>query len=297
MPPVRPENFRGLFRDDLDARAVYSEAAGIAQILPRAVAIPVDADDAVALVRWAAASAVPLIPRGSGSSMAGGAIGDGVIVDLSPLDWLDAPDLATGTIRCGPGALRDAVDAAARAVGHTFPVDPSSGAYCTVGGMASTNSAGAHTMRYGSMRSWIVALDCIFADGSRGEVRRGAPPPDAAPVRRFLADADALVGAERVAPSVHAGVRKESSGYGLAAFAASGELTDLIVGSEGTLALIVGLELRLAPLLPHTASILGAFATLEAAVIAAGDARAAGASACELLDRTFLDVARRGGAH
>ena len=292
-----PEEFRGPFRDDAAARAVYSEAAGIAQIIPRAVAVPVDADDVVTLVRWAAAGMVPLIPRGSGSSMAGGAIGDGVIVDLSRLNAMLPPDLATNTIRCGPGALRNAVDAAAREIGRTFPVDPSSGAYCTVGGMASTNSAGSHTLRYGSMRAWVQSLDCVFADGSRAEVRRGCPLADVAPIARFLAQADALVLAERAAPSLHAGVRKESSGYGLAAFAESGELVDVLVGSEGTLALIVGLELRLAPHLPATASILGAFDSLDAAVAAAGSALGAGASACELLDRTFLEVARRGGAN
>ena len=291
-----PATLRGLFRDDADARAVYSEAAGIGQIIPRAIAVPVDAEDVVTLVEWAAAGQVPLIPRGSGSSMAGGAIGDGVIVDLTQLNALERPNGATNTIRCGPGALRDAVDAAARTIGRVFPVDPSSGAYCTVGGMASNNSAGAHTLRYGSMRPWIEALDCVFADGSRAEVRRGAPTPDVPPVRRFLAAAVALADAERATPSVHPGVRKESSGYGLAAFAESGELVDLLVGSEGTLAFIVGLELRLAPLLPYTASILGAFDTLEAAVLAADAARESGASACELLDRTFLDVARSGGA-
>src|SRR2546421_706408 len=82
----------------------------------------------------------------------GGAIGDGVVVDLSRLSALDAVDVSRATVRCGPGVLRDQVDAAARAVGLHFPVDPSSGAYCTVGGMASTNSAGAHTLRYGAMR-------------------------------------------------------------------------------------------------------------------------------------------------
>ena len=114
-----PEDFRGLFRDDAAACAVYSEAAGIAQIIPRAVAVPVDADDVVTLVRWAAAEMVPLIARGSGSSMAGGAIGDGVIVDLSRLNAMLPPDPATNTLRCGPGALRNAVDAAAREVGRT----------------------------------------------------------------------------------------------------------------------------------------------------------------------------------
>jgi len=281
---------------DLPARAVYSESAGIARIIPRAVAVPADADDAAMLVRWAAERSVPLIPRGSGSSMAGGAVGDGVIVDLSRLDQVEQPDPSLRTIRCGPGAVRDAIDAAARAVGLRFPVDPSSGAFCTVGGMASTNAAGAHTLRYGSTRRWIEALDCVFADGSRGELRRGAPLPPLDVVRRALDELAPVIAAEHASPSRHAGVRKESSGYGLADFAESGELVDLIAGSEGTLALIVGLELRLAPLLPYSASVLGAFSSLEDAVVGADGARRVGAIACEALDRTFLDVARRGGA-
>jgi FAD/FMN-containing dehydrogenase len=295
MPPRPPSDFRGVYRDDLDARAVYSEAAGIAQIIPTAVAIPVDAEDVVTLVRWAAGDGVALIPRGSGSSMAGGAIGNGLIVDLSRLDWLEQPDAAATTIRCGPGALRARVDAAARAIGRSFPVDPSSGAYCTVGGMASTNAAGSHSLRYGAMRPWVEVLDCVFADGSRALIRRGGDVPDVEPVRRFLAVADQLRREEHITPSRHAGVRKDSSGYGLAAFAESGELIDLLVGAEGTLMLIVGLELRLAPLLPFTASVLGAFDSLDDAVRAANAGRDAGASACELIDRTFLDVARGGG--
>jgi FAD/FMN-containing dehydrogenase len=295
-PITTPPLFRGIFRQDDAARAVYSEAAGIARILPRAVAVPAHVDDVVTLVQWAARSRTPLIPRGSGSSMAGGAIGEGVVVDLSRLRGMDAVNVTQRTVRCAPGTLRDEVDAAARRVGLQFPVDPSSGAYCTVGGMASTNSAGAHTLRYGAMRPWVQALDCVFTDGSRAEVRRGAPPPDVEPVRRLHAIAGALIAAERRSPSRHAGVRKESSGYGLATYAASGELIDLLVGSEGTLVLIVGLELRLAPVLPATASVLGVFGSLEQAVDAAVAARDAGAAACELLDRTFLEVAWQGGA-
>jgi FAD/FMN-containing dehydrogenase len=292
-----PAHFRGPFRADEAARAVYSEAAGIAQVIPRAVAVPQDADDVVTLVRWAFETGSPLVPRGSGSSMAGGAIGDGVVVDLSRLRFLGPVDRTRRTVRCGPGILRDEVDSAARQSGLQFPVDPSSGAFCTVGGMASTNAAGAHTLRYGAMRPWVEALDLVFADGSRAEIRRGAAVPDVAPLRRFLAAAPALVAEEQLSPSRHAGVRKESSGYALAAYADGGDLVDLIVGSEGTLALIVGLELRLAPLLPASASVLGAFPTLEQAVAGAVRAREAGAVACELLDRTFLDVARRGGAN
>ena len=291
-----PLGFRGVFRTDDDARAVYSEAAGIARVWPRAIAVPVDVADLQVLVRRASATRTPLVPRGSGSSMPGGAIGDGVIVDMSRWRAIGAVDIEHRTIEVEPGVLRAEVDAAARTRRLRFPVDPSSGAFCTVGGMASTNAAGSHSMHFGPMRRWIRALDCVFADGSRANVRRGEPAPSTAPpVARFLEIAPELMAMEARAPSVHPGVIKDSSGYGLAAYAASGELVDLLAGSEGTLTFIVGLELDLAPAARATSSVLGAFASLEDAVVAAGRARAAGAVACELLDRTFLDVAASAG--
>jgi FAD/FMN-containing dehydrogenase len=276
---------------------VYGEAAGVARAIPRAVAVPADADDAARLVAWAAATATPLVPRGAGSSMSGGAVGDGVAVDLTRLAALGAVDAAGRRVACGPGVTGAAVDRAARAAGLRFPVDPSSWSWATVGGMAATNAAGAHSLRHGAMRPWVRALDCVFADGSRAVVRRGAPPPDVPAVRRFLADA-----APRAREAAAAGValahatRKESSGYAVADWLRSGELVDLLVGSEGTLAVFVGVELALAEPPGATASVLGAFRALEDAVLGAEGARAAGAAACELLDRTFLDVAAAGGA-
>jgi len=299
---MRPDGFRGVFRDDLEARAVYAEAAGIGRVLPGAVAVPADADDVCALVRWARTTGTPLVPRGSGSSMAGGAIGPGVIVDVSRLDAIGPVDAESRRVWVGPGALRGTVDRAAREHGLRFPVDPSSGEYCTVGGMAATNSAGAHTLKYGATRAWVTALDCVFDDGTRAVLRRRdeIPPLAAAvpAVRRFAHQAMPSIFTAAVAEPVarirHAGVRKESSGYALAEFAHSGHLVDLLVGSEGTLAIFVGLELALAPVPGATASVLAAFPTLEQAVIAAVRARDAGASACELLDRTFLEVAALG---
>src|SRR5690242_7740036 len=67
--------FRGVFRDDIAARAVYAESAGIGRVMPRAVAVPESADDVVALVQWAREGHLALVPRASGSSMPGGAIG------------------------------------------------------------------------------------------------------------------------------------------------------------------------------------------------------------------------------
>ncbi len=294
-----PPGFRGIYRADPLARAVYSEAAGIARIVPAAVAVPVDADDVITLARWASESSLSIIPRGSGTSMGGGAIGPGVIVDLSRMNEIREVDVQEKTVWCGPGALRGMVNKAAESKGFRFPVDPSSGNYCTIGGMASTNAAGAHTLGFGATRRWVVALDCIFDDGSRATIERGHPLPDGIPaIERFIEQASERILHEGLRPdATHEGLSKDSSGYGIHAFAQSGELVDLLVGSEGTLALIVGVKLSLIESARATSGILGAFSSLEHAVNAAVAARAAGAVACELLDRTFLDVATSGAPH
>jgi FAD/FMN-containing dehydrogenase len=288
----RPPDFRGIFRDDVGARAVYAEAAGIQRIWPVAIAVPEDAADLRVLVQWAHRTRTPLIPRGSGSSMAGGAIGAGVIADVSRLRDVSAVDERRHLL-VGPGVLCGEADAAAAACGLRFPVDPSSAAFCTIGGMASTNAAGAHSLKYGSTRPWIAALDCIFDDGTRAMIRRGQPAPTMVPaVRRFLQDVAPEIRAAGAARLQHPGVRKDSSGYAVAEYARSGDLVDLLVGSEGTLAVFTGIELALAERPGATASLLAAFPTLEAAVGGAQVARDAGAAACELLDRTFLEFVR-----
>ena len=304
MPNVEPAGlavpgFRGIIRDDDDARGVYAEAAGIQRRLPRAVAVPADAGDVVTLVRWAAATGAALVPRGSGSSMAGGAIGDGVIVDLSRLSDIGPVDASARRVHVGPGVVLGALNAALLPHRLRFPIDPSSWSFCTLGGMTSTNAAGARTVSVGATRRWVAAIDCVFADGSRALVRRGESAPNVPAVTRFLADAaPQLRRREADRPSRHPGVRKESSGYGIADWARGGgsdeDLVDLLVGSEGTLAIFVGVELILQPIPAATASLLAAFPSLETAVDAAAVARAAGASACELLDKTFLDIAAAG---
>jgi FAD/FMN-containing dehydrogenase len=291
----RPSEFRGIFRTDDDARAVYSEGAGIARVWPAAVAVPVDVDDLRVLVAWATEKKIPMIARGSGSSMPNGAVGSGVIVDLTRWRTIGNVDTSSRTVRVSPGALRGDVDRAARYVGLRFPVDPSSGAFCTIGGMTATNAAGSHSLRFGAMRRWVRAIDCVFADGSRAEVRRGAAQTGNPIIDRVVAMTPGLretFSRARENPRV----LKNSSGYGVAEFLRAGDAVDLLVGSEGTLAFFVEIELDLAPAPIATSSVLGGFSSLDAAVTAAVNARAAGVVACELLDRTFLDVAASEGA-
>jgi FAD/FMN-containing dehydrogenase len=285
--------FRGYFREDDLARAVYSETAGIGRSIPAAVAVPVDAEDVVALVKWAAETRTNLIPRGSGSSMAGGAIGPGVVVDLSRINHLGRIDERDRTVWADPGVIWSALDVAARRKGLRFPVDPSSGSFCTLGGMVSTNAAGPHSLRYGSTRPWVNAIDCVFSDGDRAIITRGEEAPKRiAAITRFLRDVHgAIVSSDTRRPILHLGVRKESSGYAIHDYAEKADLVDLLVGSEGTLAIIVSVQLKLSPLPAATSSLLGTFSSLEDATVAATKAVESGASACELLDRTFLAYA------
>ena len=292
-----PPGFRGVFRTDLLARALYAEGAGIARCLPAAVAVPVDADDVGPLAAWAKRAGAALIPRGSGSGMAAGAVGPGVIVDLSRLRGMGPVQRESRRVVVGAGVLRGEIDNAARVHGLRFPVDPSSGAFCTIGGMVGANAAGARTLKFGATRPWVLGVRCVFDDGTDAWIHRERPLPLEAPAVQRLVRALGEIG-RGVAPAalVHHGVRKESSGYGIAAaLAPGGHLVDLLVGSEGTLALFTEVELALIPVAGATATVLATFGSLEAATACALQAADLGATACELLDRTFLSVAARGG--
>ena len=163
--------------------------------------------------------------------------------------------------------------------------------------MVATNASGAHTLRYGSTRPWVNAIDCVFSNGDRAVITRGEPAPkrvDA--IARFMRDVHGeIVASDKRRPIRHEGVRKESSGYAVHDYATNADLVDLLVGSEGTLAIIVAVQLSLAPVPAATSSVLGSFPSLEEATAAATKAVAAGAATCELLDRTLLAYAGTSG--
>lgn len=223
--------------------------------------------------------------------MAGGAVGPGIILDLSRMKALKEIDRNALSVRTEPGVICRTIDDSAREVGLRFPVDPSSAGFCTIGGMIAANAAGPHSLKFGAMRKWVKSLDCVFADGSRATIERGHPAPPNAVLDGFIRLAPMMKSKWSAAAADHARLRKDSSGYALAQYFESGELIDLLVGSEGTLAIIVGAELALIPAAKATTSLLAAFPSLETAARGAEAARNAGASACELLDRTFLDIA------
>ena len=259
---------------DVRTRAAYAEGAGIYRIVPAAVAIPADVPELAALVRWAVETRTPLIPRGAGSGMPGGNVGAGVIVDLSRGFTDLTVDALRRIARAGASVTWGQVTDAARPHGLRLPPDPSSGAFATSGGMVATNAAGPRSVRYGSVRQWIEALEIVGADGESRTVRRGGgtryPVPDTRHLQNF--------------PKT----RKNSSGYALDRCAESGDELDLLIGSEGTLAFVTAVHWRLDPIPPDLAGVALGFPDLAAISEAVPFLLSLNPSALELLDASLL---------
>ncbi|HLQ22470.1 MAG TPA: FAD-binding oxidoreductase [Gemmatimonadales bacterium] len=301
--PSEPR-LRGLFRTDERARAAYAEGAGIYRIIPRAVSLPADVDDLVQLVRWAAAERIPLVPRGAGSAMGGGNVGDGVVVDLTRMD---GPGLevrpAERRARMRAGTSLGELEALAAQHTLRLPPDPSSWRWATAGGVVSTNAAGARSLRYGSVRRWVESVTLVTTDGDVARLARDAGPaptfpprPDAAALARFERDtAPAIREASELIRLRFPRTTKNSSGFALDAYLRSGDALDLIVGAEGTLGFVTEVEWRLDGVPAVRAGlriVLHDYATMTELV---ERLVALGASSVELLDRTFLELVATGG--
>jgi FAD/FMN-containing dehydrogenase len=288
-------NIRGVYRTDPRARAAYAEAAGIYRILPMAVCLPADVEDLVKLVCWAAEYRVALVPRGAGSAMGGGNVGEGVIVDLGRMAGrrLEVNSAARRAVTSA-GVTHAELNAAAGHHGLRLPPDPSSGQWATLGGMVSTNAAGARSVRYGSVRRWVDGLTLITVDGEAARLRRGnAPVVDSMPAALLRFDRESAPAIAAAAPLIAARfpqTRKNSSGYALDAYLGSGDVLDLIIGAEGTLGIVTEIEWRLDPIPPFRAGLRVTLRSLDHLSEAIATLDSFQPSAIELLDRSFLDL-------
>ncbi|MBL0344731.1 FAD-linked oxidase C-terminal domain-containing protein [Candidatus Villigracilis affinis] len=161
------KRFTGDLRLDSASRTLYSTDASIYQIEPLGVAIPKTQDDLQAAVELAAKYAIPILPRGAGSSLGGQAIGEALILDCSR--HLDSileidPDSQTATVE--PGVVLSTLNAASAKFGLTFGPDPASAERATMGGVIGNNATGAHSILYGMSADHLVSADVIMADGS-----------------------------------------------------------------------------------------------------------------------------------
>ncbi|NTW00465.1 MAG: FAD-binding protein, partial [Oscillochloris sp.] len=218
--------------------------------LPRAVVLPANIDELVALMQVAAAYGLPVVSRGAGSGLAGGSTPSpgALLISLNRLDQI-VIDRAQMVARVGAGAVTAEVQRAAEAVGLFYPPDPSSQTASTIGGNIACNAGGPRCVKYGVTADYVLGLKLVLADGSL----------------------------------VH-------WGDGLAGQGPDNSLVQLLVGSEGTLAVIAEATLRLLPLPAARRTTMAIFATLDAACTTVEQIMAAGLvpAALELMDDTTI---------
>ena len=293
---------------DAASRGRYATDASIYQVEPVGVLVPREESDVRAALEICNQLKVPILARGAGSSQCGQTVGRALVIDYSKhLNRVIAFDKNAGTVEVQPGLVLDSLNATLKRHGLWFPVDVSTSAQATIGGMAGNNSCGSRSIAYGNMVHNVAAIDALLADGTEeffGPFGRDATRPLASTrcaqlvARLFEIGAREREEIERLWPTV----LRRVGGYNLDVFQPRSErpytddgsvnLAHLLVGSEGTLALSRRLHLKLAPL--PGAKVLGVinFATFRTAMEAPQHIVKLGPTAVELVDRTMIDLAR-----
>jgi len=209
LPPER------LLTDPADCYA-YAFDNSRKYVMPEAVALPLSTEEIAAIMRCCAQYRVPVTPRGRGTGTAGGSIpaSAGMVLSLERMTRIKCIDTANRFIVAEPGVLNAEVQKVAAANGFFWPPDPSSSAYCSIGGNLATNAGGPHAVKYGATRDHVLGVQAVTAGGEI--IRTGSY------------------------------TSKHSVGY---------DLTRLLIGSEGTLAIITEATLKLSPKPAHVAGV------------------------------------------
>ena len=161
------KRFTGDLRLDSASKILYSTDASMYQIEPLGVAIPKTQDDLQAAVELAAKYKVPILPRGSGSSLGGQAIGEALILDCSRyLDSIIEINPETHSAIVEPGVILSTLNRQAAKHGLMFGPDPASAERATMGGVIGNNATGAHSILYGMSADHLTEADVILSDGS-----------------------------------------------------------------------------------------------------------------------------------
>jgi len=291
---------RGEVLFDAAARGRYATDASIYQILPVGVFVPLDEGDVATAIDVARDLRVPVLARGGGTSQCGQTVGAALVIDNSKhLRRVLEVDTHRGIAVVEPGIVLDDLNGALSPHGLWFPVDVSTSAQATLGGMAGNNSCGSRSIAYGNMVHNVLGLDVWLSDGARVELGpvqslQGRAAKIAAFVRD-LAAAHARAIAERWPK-----VMRRVGGYNLDIFDNQSErpytadggvnLAHLLVGSEGTLGLTRALRLKLAPKPRHRVLGVINFQSFRSAMLAPQHLVGLEPSAIELIDRIMIDL-------
>ncbi|MGY1706030.1 FAD-binding and (Fe-S)-binding domain-containing protein [Geodermatophilus sp. SYSU D00697] len=286
---------RGAGIGDVDdsglARALYSSDGSLYRVLPRAVVRPRHPDEIEATLAVCRELGVPLTARGAGTSIAGNAVGPGVVVDTSRyLARVRAIDPEGRTATVDPGVVQAALQAAARPHGLRFGPDPSTHNRCTIGGMIGNNACGSRALGYGRTSDNVVGLDVVTGAGERLTLG-----PDDAPAAGVLGQLRALVDGHLGPIRTELGrFGRQVSGYSLEHLLPERgfDVARALVGSEGTLALVLGATVRLVTDAPYRGLVVLGYPSMADAADATPALLRHEPTACEGLDQRIVQRLR-----
>ena len=278
---------------------IYSCDGSIHAIKPLGVVRPASTADVVATVRYAAEKKIPLHARGAGTGSAGESLGPGLVLDFSKqLHRILTVD--GDLVRIQPGVVLERLNAHLRRRRRVFGPDPANSAVTTLGGVIAIDAAGSHWPKHGSTRRHVRRLQVVLADGHVIEAAReplvDGRSTDADPRKRELIDRLAVLLADN--DDLIRGHQPKSPinrcGYHLDGVLGDDhlDLASLLVGSEGTLALTTEATLATAAIARHRGVALFLFDSLEKASRAVLEILPHKPTACDLLDRRYLSLAR-----
>ena len=290
--------------DDL-SRTIYSCGASLYRVKPLGIVQPRHKLDVIKAVQYAAERGISITPRGGGTSRAGNEIGEGIILDFSKYmnDVLES-NPEEKWVRVQPGIILGTLNKFLKPHRLFFPIDPSTKDHCTLGGMIANNSSGPHAVKYGATRDYVLSLEAVLANG---EVITTGPVPLGPGVARkreraetveekiYRVMPDLLQRYQEALEQEKPFVMKNSSGYNLWRLKGEGyiDLTSLLVGSEGTLAIITEAKVRLMPLPGKTLGGLIYFDNLDHIGMAIQMIMEFSPIMVEIIERQIIDLARK----
>ncbi len=272
-------------------RQLYATDASLYQIEPLAVAFPNGARQACSIIQAAAQAGLSVIPRGAGTGLSGGAVGDGLVIDFARHNRRIANlNLDKCTVRVGAGVVLDQLNNFLRPYGFCFGPDVATSSRATLGGMIANDSSGAYTPIYGTTAAHVSELEIVLADGRLFQV---GPNHNTLPHQRELIESLAMLNSLQIAERFPPGFLKRWPGYALArAVNEPANPVNILTGSEGTLAAIVSAELKIVPLPKKRGVGLIFFKSVAEATRAATELLDLKPAAIEHLDRVLLDQTR-----
>ncbi len=294
-------------KDDHTTRLLYSTDASIYQMMPLGVAWPKDTSQVSAAVEIAAEHQIPILPRGGGSSLAGQAIGQALILDFSRyMDQITAFDPQQRSVEVQPGVVLGSLNKWLKKHQLAFGPDPASAERATMGGVLGNNGTGAHSILYGMAHDHLLEAETVLSDGSTirfaslheeqlsslgqrstlaGRIYRGIP--------------DILNRFQNQIAANYPKTFRSVAGYNLQILAQQEDLNPalLLAGSEGTLGIITSAKLNLVPVPAYKTLYLIHFSELKAALEVVPQILETNPSAVELIDRMLIRLARANPAY